>query len=524
MVPKRNASHAVEDSAVVPSSKPIPSSAILTFVPDNEVKKIVTRPVVDNCNSPSTEKQMVLRDRRPAAQDSPFSRKRVAVVIDHLKTEEVALPNKEANQDKTHLGTAEENAEGVFCASTSCKAGVDTEGREGHSPEGMSKTGSGGNTEASASASEPGNESKIKEDQVPVTSASVPKDEVLSSEKSDDKTGMEIQPSTLMGQTVETGISVSESKTSTQAGSAVNSSAVTTIENKIGTQASSTVNSSAVTKTENQIGSEASSTVSSSAIAKTESKISVHAGSTVNSSTIKKTDMSPSLMANSSLGKPLGNDGKPNAASSDSPAKQNAMGASDTGSKVTTTKPEVEEPVFRLGSEGNYSSYVNQFTSNTLALNKQQHLEQRDKKRSVTHKFSLNEFKWHGDVYGSKDVILNTLRFSIVGLENSIPGSFMHPSWPVQRSTWVRAVHLSKTPQEFAAALSFLESSIRPICYLPVWNDAVGHVDLHRVMSEARHAATKKKDHKEEEEELELEHKGFGMYKMPLEILTVSIK
>ena len=505
-MPKRNASHAVEDSAVVPSSKPIPSSAILTFVPDNEIKKIVTRPVVDNSNSPSTEKQMVLRDRRPAVQDSPFSRKRVAVVIDHLKTEEVALPNKEANQDKKHIGTAEENAEGVFCASTSCKAGVDKEGREGHSPEGMSKTGSGGNTEASASASagEPGNESKIKEDQVPVTSASVSQDEVLSSNKSDDKTGMEIQPSMLMGQTVETGISVSESKTSTQAGSTVNSSAVTT--------------------TENQIGSETSSTVSSSAMAKTESKISVHAGSTVNSSTIKKTDMSPSLMANSSLGKPLGNDGKPNAASSDSPAKQNAMGASGTGSTVTTTKPEVEEPVFRLGSEGNYSSYVNQFTSNTLALNKQQHLEQRDKKRSVTHKFSLNEFKWHGDVYGSKDVILNTLRFSIVGLENSIPGSFMHPSWPVQRSTWVRAVHLSKTPQEFAAALSFLESSIRPICYLPVWNDAVGHVDLHRVMSEARHAATKKKDHKEEEEELELEHKGFGMYKMPLEILTVSIK
>lgn len=181
--------------------------------------------------------------------------------------------------------------------------------------------------------------------------------------------------------------------------------------------------------------------------------------------------------------------------------------ADDAVTAVQQTKP---EPVFRLGSEANYSSYVNQFTSNPLALTKQQQLEQRDKKRSVTNKFSLVDYKWHGDVSGSKDVILNTLRFSIVGLENSIASTFMHPSWPVQRSTWVRAVHLSKTPKEFAAALSFLESSIRPICYLPVWNDAVGHVELHRMVSEAKQAGTKKKDHKEEEEEPELEHKGFG--------------
>ena len=70
---------------------------------------------------------------------------------------------------------------------------------------------------------------------------------------------------------------------------------------------------------------------------------------------------------------------------------------------------------------------------------------------------------------------------------------------------------MSKTPQEFAAALSFLQSSIRPICYLNVWNDAVGHVELHRVVSEARQTGPKKKDHKEDEEEPELESKGFGM-------------
>ena len=219
----------------------------------------------------------------------------------------------------------------------------------------------------------------------------------------------------------------------------------------------------------------------------------------------------PSLV-NSSMALPV-KDNKPVTVPSSSTAshqQSSVVEASAAGNSVSTAKQAVEEPVFRLGSEASYSTYVNQFTSNPLALTKQQQLEQRDKKRSVAHKFSLNEVKWHGDVCGSKEVILNTLRFSIVSLENSIASSFMHPTWTVQRSTWIKAVHLSKTPQEFAAALSCLESSIRPICYLSVWNDAVGHVELHRVMSEARQVGTKKKDHKEEEEEPELENKGFG--------------
>ena len=233
-----------------------------------------------------------------------------------------------------------------------------------------------------------------------------------------------------------------------------------------------------------------------------------------------KTEVPSSSLVNSSVALPASttsgmNDTKPVTVSSSGTAshqQSSVVVTSAAGNSVPTAKQAVVEPVFRLGSEANYSSYVNQFASNPLALTKQQQLEQRDKKRSVTHKFSLNEFKWHGDVCGSKEVILNTLRFSIVSLENSIASSFMHPTWTVQRSTWIKAVHLSKTPQEFAAALSCLESSIRPICYLSVWNDAVGHVELHRVMSEARQVGTKKKDHKEEEEEPELENKGFGKW------------
>lgn len=52
--------------------------------------------------------------------------------------------------------------------------------------------------------------------------------------------------------------------------------------------------------------------------------------------------------------------------------------------------------LFKLGMEGSYRSFSNQYHSNTLALNKHQHAEDRDKRRHLSHKFSLttaSEFK-----------------------------------------------------------------------------------------------------------------------------------
>lgn len=491
-VPKKKENLPVEDSNTVPSPKPIPASAILTFVPDNEVKKIVTRPQADDSTSPTSEKQMVLRDRKPAVQDSPYSRRRSPVVSDLSIISGGSESGKEPIEDNK-LDAAERDTEGVLPTSSSVvteagvserKIGNDTPGMiseatnkiitEASQPVCESRkqleipatshlSGKSGSENKIAVLSEPNSESgnKIaggsesmvtKEDQLSAQSTGMSKDDGPSHKNPDKKSGIEIQPSLSNTQTMEAKIIESENKMSTQA-SGVGSSGA-----------------------------------------------------------ISKTDVSPSLLVNSDSGKPTVNDGTVSYSGAPGQSKVNATSTSAVDDAVTTVKQEVEGPVFRLGQEGNYSAYVNQFTSNTLALNKHQHMDQRDRRRSVTHKFSLNEFKWHGDACGSKDVILNSLRFSIVGLENSVPTSFMHPSWPVQRSTWVRAVHLSKTPQEFAAALSFLESSIRPICYLSVWNDAVGHIELHRVMLEARQAGTKKKDHKEEEEEPELDHKGFGWY------------
>lgn len=86
----------------------------------------------------------------------------------------------------------------------------------------------------------------------------------------------------------------------------------------------------------------------------------------------------------------------------------------------------------------------------------------------------------------------------------------MYFFWLVQRFIWVRVVYLLKIFKEFVVVLFFLESLIRLICYFFVWNDVVGYVELYRMVFEVKQVGIKKKDYKEEEEEFELEYKGFG--------------
>jgi nucleosome-remodeling factor subunit BPTF len=59
---------------------------------------------------------------------------------------------------------------------------------------------------------------------------------------------------------------------------------------------------------------------------------------------------------------------------------------------------------FKLGMDNVHKEYSNQFTTNPLALNKPQKNEERDKKRHLSHKFSLtqaSEFKWGGMLNGT---------------------------------------------------------------------------------------------------------------------------
>lgn len=92
--------------------------------------------------------------------------------------------------------------------------------------------------------------------------------------------------------------------------------------------------------------------------------------------------------------------------------------------------------LFKLGQEGKYRAYVNQYSTNLLALNKHQHREDHDKKRHLSHKFSLttaSEFKWSGSIHACRSVTVCTLRLTIIQLESSVPGPFMHPNWASHR-------------------------------------------------------------------------------------------
>ncbi|XP_030753207.1 nucleosome-remodeling factor subunit NURF301 isoform X3 [Sitophilus oryzae] len=164
--------------------------------------------------------------------------------------------------------------------------------------------------------------------------------------------------------------------------------------------------------------------------------------------------------------------------------------------------------LYKLGMENTFKSYVNQFTTNIIALNKPQRNEERDKKRHLSHKFSLtpaSEFKWVGGTNGTKHIMMNTLRHTILQLEQVIPSPFMHPNWQLVRKHWLNIVGGCQTPKDFAKALIVLQACIKPVCFANVWHDQLGHVKLFRITAQEREERKKmeKREKKEREEEEE---------------------
>ncbi|XP_041881396.1 nucleosome-remodeling factor subunit BPTF isoform X8 [Corvus kubaryi] len=179
-------------------------------------------------------------------------------------------------------------------------------------------------------------------------------------------------------------------------------------------------------------------------------------------------------------------------------------------SRVNTKKDVVTKGninnYFKLGQEGKYRVYHNQYATNSFALNKHQHREDHDKRRHLSHKFCLTpagEFKWNGSVHGSKVLTISTLRLTIIQLENNIPASFLHPNWASHRSNWIKAVQMCSKPREFALALAILECAIKPVVMLPIWRESLGHTRLRRMTAIEREEKekVKKKERKQEEEE-----------------------
>ena len=129
--------------------------------------------------------------------------------------------------------------------------------------------------------------------------------------------------------------------------------------------------------------------------------------------------------------------------------------------------------------ESTYKQYQNQYSVNTLALNKHQHNEDRDKRRYLSHKFSLtplSEFKWNGSLYGNQAMTVATLRQSISQLETNIPSPFLHPHWMLHRQNWIKAVQMCHSAQDFGLALAIMEACMKPVLFNPVWHEALGKI------------------------------------------------
>ncbi|XP_031787989.1 nucleosome-remodeling factor subunit NURF301 isoform X3 [Nasonia vitripennis] len=177
--------------------------------------------------------------------------------------------------------------------------------------------------------------------------------------------------------------------------------------------------------------------------------------------------------------------------------------------------------LFKLGMDNSFKSYVNQYSTNTIALNKAQRNEERDKKRHLSHKFALTQsvdFKWIGSLTGTRAMLVQTLRQTILQLESCIQAPFMHTNWPLLRKPWTIAVGSCVNPREFARALIALQACIKSVVFANVWHEQLGHVKLQRVTAIEREEKKRldKKEKKEKEDEEERNRLTYNFVKYTL--------
>ncbi|KAK4328159.1 hypothetical protein Pmani_001432 [Petrolisthes manimaculis] len=197
---------------------------------------------------------------------------------------------------------------------------------------------------------------------------------------------------------------------------------------------------------------------------------------------------------------PVGDDGKEDVKKNGNESSMQQM----TRSKLAQLQSNAQ--LYRLGCDGKYKSYVNQYSVNPLALNKLQHNEERDKKRHLSHKFSLSqtsEFKWNGVVYGNMEALISTLQHTVLSLEQNISVHLFHPHWVHVRKIWNSAVLGATEARHFSRLLLLLVACIKPVVFNGVWHDSLGHVRFNRVTAMEREEKKKqeKRDKKEGEPE-----------------------
>ena len=168
--------------------------------------------------------------------------------------------------------------------------------------------------------------------------------------------------------------------------------------------------------------------------------------------------------------------------------------------------------LFKLGMEVYVKGYVNLYNSSATSLSRLQHQEERDRKRHLSHKFSLtpaSEFKWQSTCTGSRNNILQALRTTLIHFEQQLPVALIHSNWTAHREKWEKAVRMCSSHKDFSLALCVLESCLKPVVFNQQWNEAIGFTHLVRLTTAEREENKKaeKRERKDNQEENE------GMYK-----------
>lgn len=176
---------------------------------------------------------------------------------------------------------------------------------------------------------------------------------------------------------------------------------------------------------------------------------------------------------------------------------------------------------FKLGMENSYKYYVNQYTTHSFALNKPQRNEERDKRRHLSHKFSLtpaSDFKWSGGTMGSVDNIRNTIRQTLINFEQTVAPSFYNSNWNFLKKMWSLAVTNCCSALDFSTVLLLLQSSLKTVVFANVWHEQLGHISLRRITAAEREERKKieKREKRERDDEEERNRLNFSYIKYTL--------
>lgn len=176
---------------------------------------------------------------------------------------------------------------------------------------------------------------------------------------------------------------------------------------------------------------------------------------------------------------------------------------------------------FKLGHEQTFKTYVNQYATNVYALNKPQRNEDRDKKRPLSHKFSLTDasaFKWGGILNGNRSNVITTLRQTFTTLEQAISAPYMHPNWTSLRKLWLQAVSFCNKPADFAKVLIIFQICTKNCIYVNAWHEQLAHIKLDRITSAERDEKKKtdKREKRERDDEEERNRLAINFVKYSL--------